>query len=97
MFIKSRLIHSDILSNVGTYTDQSHAKQQLTVKYHPYFVISYVRKVSNHCHLYCITMLIMKDIGERHVVFEPKTLKNMIQKVTKLKNLNVAYSKVSYS
>lgn len=54
------------------YTDQSHAKQQLTVKYHPYFVIRYVRKVSNHCHLYGITMLIMKDIGERHVVSEPK-------------------------
>lgn len=78
MFIKSRFIHSDILSNVGTNTDQSHAKQQLTVNYHPYFV-SYVRKVSNYCHLYCITMLIMKDIGERHVVSEPKTPQNMTE------------------
>lgn len=34
MFIESRLIHSDILSNVGTYTDHCHAKQQLTL-YHP--------------------------------------------------------------
>lgn len=57
MFIKSRLIHSDILSNEGVYTDQSQAEEQLTVKYHHY--TSYVRKA-------------MKDVGERHVVSEPK-------------------------
>lgn len=74
MFIKSRFIHSDILSNVGTYTDQSHAKQQLKVKYHPYFVISYVRKITATLYY----KLIMTDKGERHVVSEPKVPNNMI-------------------
>lgn len=91
------LIHSDILSNVGTYTDQSHAKQQLTVKYHPYFVIIYDRKVSNYCHLYCITMLIMKDIGERQVS-EPKMPQKYDLKSNKSEeSQHTAYSKVSYS
>lgn len=37
------------------------------VKYHPCFV-----EVSHHCHLYCITMLIMKDGGEGMFFSEPK-------------------------
>lgn len=82
MFIKSGLIHSDILSNVGVYTDRSQAKERLTVKYHHYFLISYVRKV-------------MKDAGERHVVSEPRCPKIRLQS-NKIENVSEADSKVGF-